>query len=495
MLLQEILNQVPGTELKGNPLVRILGISYDSRKVRDGHLFVAIKGEKTDGTQFIGEALGRGAVAVASERTVEVPAETAALRVPDERRFLARASGVFFRNPASELHLVAITGTNGKTTTSFLIHTIFRAAGLRSCLVGTLGMQIGDSPFPSERTTPECPDLLLFLRRAVIAGASHGALEVSSHALALKRVLGIKFAIGVFSNLTPDHLDFHGDMESYYQAKRLLFVPEGENRVHLAAVNIDDPWGERLAGEVPCPVLRYGFRSEANVRALDLRQGTSSSDLRIATPGGELSLRSGLIGRPNAYNILAAVSASIGLRIPLESVRAGIESSQGVPGRMERVDCGQPFTVVVDYAHTPDALEKALETLSQLPHRKIITVFGCGGDRDRKKRPLMGEIASRRSDRVIVTSDNPRTEDPERILSEIEPGLKSGGGNYSRIADRREAIGVALHEAGEGDVVLIAGKGHESYQVIGTEAFPFDDRSIAREILHELLDYRGARQK
>jgi UDP-N-acetylmuramoyl-L-alanyl-D-glutamate--2,6-diaminopimelate ligase len=329
----------------------------------------------------------------------------------------------------------------------------------------------------------------------VITGATHGALEVSSHALALKRVLGIKFAIGVFSNLTPDHLDFHNDMESYYQAKRLLFVPEGENRVDLAAVNIDDPWGERLAGEVPCPVLRYGFRSEANVRALDLRQGTRNSDLRIATPEGELSLRSGLIGRPNAYNILAAVSASIGLRIPLESVRAGIESSQGVPGRMERVDCGQPFTVVVDYAHTPDALEKALETLSQLPHRKIITVFGCGGDRDRKKRPLMGEIASRRSNRVIVTSDNPRTEDPERFLSEIEPGLKSGGGDYSRIADRREAIGVALHEAGEGDVVLIAGKGHETYQVIGTEAFPFDDRSIAREILHELLDYRGARQK
>ena len=306
--------------------------------------------------------------------------------------------------------------------------------------------------------------------------------------------------MGVFSNLTPDHLDFHRDMESYYRAKRLLFVPEGGNQLEVAAVNIDDPFGARLAGEIPCPVLRYGFGAGAEVRALDAAdrragvRGTgpiAGTDLRLATPRGELRVSSRLIGRPNAYNVLAACSAGLALDLEPDVLRRGLESLEGVPGRMERVDCGQPFTVVVDYAHTPDALEGALLTLAELPHRRIITVFGCGGDRDRAKRPVMGRIAATRSDVVIATSDNPRSEQPERILAEIQAGLDQGGAERHVMPDRREAIAAALERAELGDIVLIAGKGHETYQVVGDRSFPFDDRDVARRVLTGLGNTRG----
>jgi len=306
---------------------------------------------------------------------------------------------------------------------------------------------------------------------------------VSSHALALKRVFGTRFVIGVFSNLTPEHLDFHRDMESYYQAKRLLFLPEGENQVELAVINTDDPWGRRLASEVPCPVLCYGLSANAKVRVLGFHLQANGSDLRIATPKGDIQLRTRLIGRPNVYNVLAAVASAIGLGMELADIRSGIEELGGVSGRMELIDCGQPFIVAVDYAHTPDALEKALETLTHLPHGKIITVFGCGGDRDRTKRPVMGEIASRMSDYVFATSDNPRSESPAQILAEIEQGLQRGKAKYHLLVDRREAIATAISEAGQGDVVLIAGKGHEDYQILGNRTIPFDDRVVARDIL------------
>jgi UDP-N-acetylmuramoyl-L-alanyl-D-glutamate--2,6-diaminopimelate ligase len=492
MLLGEILAQIPRAEARGDLQVSVREVSYDSRVVEAGDLFVAMRGQKTDGNLHIRQAMDRGAVAIASEIEPDAPPRVVTVKVGDARKFLAQASQVFFRRPASQLTLVGITGTNGKTTTTYLVHAVFRQAGYKPCLVGTLGLKIADQPYPSHHTTPEAPDLLRFLRRALDEGCTHGALEVSSHALALKRVFGTRFVAGVFTNLTPDHLDFHGTMESYYGAKRLLFAPEGENGVELAAVNTDDAWGRRLVSETSCQVLSYGFGKKAQVRVLEFRNRVDGTDLRISTPRGELELATRLIGRANVYNVLAAVCVSVGLGLEFEHIRNGIEALQGVPGRMEAVDCGQSFTVLVDYAHTPDALEKALETISQLPHGKVITVFGCGGDRDKSKRPVMGGIAARLSDLVFATSDNPRSEDPKQILAEIEPGLQRGKARYRLIVDRGEAIVESIHSAQRGDVVLIAGKGHEDYQVIGSKTVPFDDRDVARQILTQIAREGGS---
>lgn len=490
MLLKELLGRVKEARLAGEGAIEVTGISYDSRTVVAGHLFVAIKGEKADGRRFIPQAVARGASAVAFEEPLACPVPF--IQIPDARKFLAQASHVLFDDPSSRLKLVGVTGTNGKTTTTYLIHSIFKEANLKSCLLGTIGMKVGDRSFSTKHTTPEAPDLDLLLRQSVDEGCTHGTLEVSSHALALKRVFGTQMAVAIFTNLTPDHLDFHHDMGSYYQAKRILFRPEGENRVDAAAINIDDPWGRRLASETDLSVIRYGYESGSDVRVIREELRIDGAALRIETPRGSLDLRTHLPGRPNTYNTLAAVSASIALGIGLSEICRGIESLEGVPGRMERVDCGQPFTVIVDYAHTPDALDRMLETIAQLPHRRILTVFGCGGDRDRTKRPVMGEIASRHSDCVLATSDNPRSEDPERILAEIEPGLRAGRSAYRLVTDRRAAIGEAVAMAQAGDVVLIAGKGHEDYQVIGDQLLPFDDRRVAREFLLKRPDVRGA---
>jgi UDP-N-acetylmuramoyl-L-alanyl-D-glutamate--2,6-diaminopimelate ligase len=491
MLLQELLDKIPGIALHGDSRTEVRGISYDSRQVKTGDLFVALRGEKTDGALFAEQAAARGAVALASDHDFPSKPGIPTLKVADARRFLAEASRVLFADPAARLRLVAITGTNGKTTTSCLVHTIFRQAGLRSCLIGTLGMKIGDQPFPSAHTTPEASDLTAFLRQALEAGCTHGALEVSSHALALKRVFGTHFAVGVFSNLTPEHLDFHHDMESYYRAKCLLFTPEGDNHIETAVINTDDPYGQRLSAEVPAPVVRYGFGSGADVRAHHCRTRIDGTDIRLVTPHGKLVIGTHLAGRPNIYNIMAAAGATLSLGVSPKDVQEGVKSLSYVPGRLEILRSGQNFTVIVDYAHTPDALEKLLETARQLSHGRMITVFGCGGDRDRKKRPLMGEIAARLSDMVVATSDNPRTEDPLQILAEIEPGLKRGQAPYRLQPDRREAIRSALSLARENDIVLIAGKGHEDYQIIGTQAFPFDDRLVAQELLHELRSAQG----
>ncbi len=491
MLLEKLLASFPEVASRGCLQVQIRGISYDSRHVKPGDLFVALRGEKTDGAFFLEEAIARGAAALASDRPLAVEPGPPILKVPDARRFLAEASRALFEDPASKMRLVAITGTNGKTTTSYLVDAIFRQAGLRSCLIGTLGMRIGDQPFPSDHTTPESSDLTVFLRQALQSGCTHGALEVSSHALVLKRVFGSRFAAGVFSNLTPEHLDFHHDMESYYQAKRLLFTPAGENRIETAVINTDDPYGQRLAKEAAAPVLSYGINPEAAIHPLASRLGVDGTDLRIQTPGGKLDVHTQLVGRTNIYNIMAATGACLSLGMQSDAIRKGIESMGGVPGRLEVVRGGQDYTVIVDYAHTPDALEKLLETVRQLTGGRIITVFGCGGDRDRKKRPVMGEIAARLSDTVIATSDNPRSEDPGQILAQIEPGLRRGPAPYRLLVERREAIRAALSSARKGDVVLLAGKGHENYQIIGTEVIRFDDREIARDLIQQLLNAQG----
>lgn len=486
MVLEELLARIPGVECLGDPQTRIEGIAYDSRRVKPGDLFVAIRGQKTSGVLFIREAIGRGAAVVASEQRSENEGEVPFLKVGDARRFLALAARIFWHDPASELKLAAVTGTNGKTTTIHLVGAMLSAAGLKTCMAGTLGMRIGEDLFPSERTTPESVDLISFLREAVTCGCTHGTLEVSSHALALKRVFGMKFSTGVFTNLTPDHLDFHGDMESYFSAKRLLFSVEGANRIDAAVLNADDPCSGRLADALPFPPLTYGLAETSDIHVLESQTRIDGTDVRLATPAGELRARAKLPGRPNVYNIMAATGTALTLGLSLEPIVHALESVRGVPGRMELVQAGQPFAVIVDYAHTPDALEKLLETVGRLPHQRVITVFGCGGDRDRTKRPVMGNIAVRMSDHVIITSDNPRTEDPLAILEEIRTGVDQGAATCELTPDRHEAIGKALAMARSGDVVVIAGKGHETYQVVGRKTVPFDDRAVAREWLAQL---------
>lgn len=485
MLLREAIEKIPDIDFSGNPDTEIRGIAYDSRLVREGDLFVAVKGEKADGAMFVPQAVARGAAAVAAEIRPETGAAVARLVVPDARRFLAEISRVFFRDPASRLNLAGITGTNGKTTTTHLLQSIYVQAGIPSCLAGTLGMRIGARRFPSERTTPEASDLMRFLSQALQEGCTHGTLEVSSHSLALKRVFGMKIRVGVFMNLTRDHLDFHGDMESYFQAKRLLFTPENGNQIETAVLNTDDPYGKRLKEEIRPRALGFGLGKPADIYPLEHRSRADGTDLILATPAGEVRVRSRLIGLPNLYNMMAAAGAALSQGIGLEAIRLGMEQLQGVPGRLERVEEGQDFTVIVDYAHSPDALENLLRTVSQLPHRKLITVFGCGGDRDKSKRPVMGEIAAALSDLVIATSDNPRTENPLDILKEIEAGLRKGPAPYQVIPDRRRAIESAVAMAQEGDVVVVAGKGHEDYQILGNQVIPFDDRKVAAELIRQ----------
>ena len=485
MLLRQLLAQIPGIEWTGDAAAEVRGISYDSRSVQKADLFVAIQGEKADGVRFIADAVLNGAIAVAAERKIDPGPQAVAITVPDARKFLAEISRNFYGDPSAQLKIAGITGTKGKTTTSYLMESIYRCAGLRSCLAGTIEMKIGDHRFHSSHTTPESSDLMKFLRQAVDENCTHGAIEVSSHALELRRVYKTRFAVGVFMNLTHDHLDFHGDMETYFKAKRILF--SADNGLESAVINTDDPYGKRLASEVQMPVLRFGFNEAAEIRALAYKSNSDGTDMECETPAGRIQFRLHLVGRPNVYNVMAATGASLCLGLDPEAIRAGVESLRGVPGRMELVDAGQDFSVIVDYAHSPDSLQNLLETVRQLPHKKLIVVFGCGGDRDRTKRPVMGEIAAKMSDFVFATSDNPRTENPLDILMEIEPGLRRGTAPYTIVPDRREAIASAISMAKRGDAVVIAGKGHENYQIIGSRVIPFDDRTLARELILENL--------
>ncbi len=498
MLLREALEQIPGMDLTRNLRnldVHINGISYDSRLVQKGNLFVAIKGEKTDGALFVEQAIERGAAAVASEQPLKPELQVVSFIVPDARSFLAAVSRIYYEDPAARLKLVGITGTNGKTTTSWIMDSIYSHTHIRSCLAGTLGMKIGTQIYPCERTTPEASDLTRFLHQAVADGCTHGVMEVSSHALVLKRVFGTKFAVGVFMNLTRDHLDFHKDMEAYFQAKQLFFSPENGNQIEAAVINTDDPYGKRLEKELQCPVLRFGFSRLAEIHVLDYQSSADGTDLDLVTPKGRIRYHSRLIGRPNVCNIMAATGAALFLGLDIEQIRGGVQALKEVPGRLELVDAGQDFSVIVDYAHSPDALENLLKTVSQIPHAKIITVFGCGGDRDRSKRPIMGDIAVKMSDLVIVTSDNPRSEDPLDILREIECGMQTGPEHYEIIPDRRQAIDHAVSIARKGDIVVIAGKGHENYQIIGSRRIWFDDREQARELIRQRTGLEQARKE
>ena len=465
-------------EVRGEPPGAIRALTYRAADARPGALHVCVPGLRVDGHDYAGEAVRRGAVALILERPLDLP--VAQLVVAAARPAMAAAAAAFFGHPSRELAVVGVTGTNGKTTTTFLIHSVLEAAGFQSGLLGTVQQRVGGAVEQVTRTTPESVDLQAVLRRMLDAGDRACAMEVSSHALHLQRVDCVDFACAAFTNLTQDHLDFHAGMEPYYLAKRRLF----ESDAWPAAVNLDDGYGRRLAGEaVSSPVISYAVHDrEALVRPQALEVGAAGAISLIAgTPRGGLPLDVRLRGHFNVENVLCAVAVGEALGLEHGAVRSGIAAVSGVPGRFEVVDAGQPFTVLVDYAHTPDSLENVLRAAREITAGRVICVFGCGGDRDRGKRPLMGEVARRLADRAIVTTDNSRSEDPARIAAEI-----TAGHAMEVELDRRSAIERALAAAAPGDLVVIAGKGHEQGQQFADRTVPFDDRSVAREALAAL---------
>ncbi|MDQ2869909.1 MAG: UDP-N-acetylmuramoyl-L-alanyl-D-glutamate--2,6-diaminopimelate ligase [Acidobacteriota bacterium] len=483
----DLLAVLPDAEIdRTAPEAEVSGVSHDSRTVSPGDLFVAIRGAKSDGAAHIPEAIARGAVAVASENPAPPGATVAWARVPNARRALALAAAELAGNPADRLVLAGVTGTNGKTTTATLLSALLERRYGRAGFLGTVGYRTGRRETEASRTTPDAAELQRLLAEMVENGVPAAAIEVSSHALALDRVAGCRFDVAVFTNLTRDHLDFHADMEEYFAAKAALFSLRKPGAA--AVINVDDPWGFRLASSAALPVVTTSSRgAEADVRAEGIRcdlAGTSFDLVRRSA--APLRLSSPLLGRFNADNLLSAAAAGLALGLSDEQVMEGCASVARVPGRLEPVEAGQPYRILVDYAHTPDALERLLLAVRELTDRKIVLVFGCGGDRDRGKRFPMGEIAGRLADIPIATSDNPRSEDPNAILADVAAGLAASGATKAlRIADRREAIRAAIDLANSGTVVVLAGKGHETTQVIGSEELPFDDRKVAAELAAE----------
>jgi UDP-N-acetylmuramoyl-L-alanyl-D-glutamate--2,6-diaminopimelate ligase len=467
---------VDGSEVRGEASTPVRGLSLRSDDVVPGDLFFCVPGRRADGHDFAPAAADAGAAALAVERWVDVALPQ--VRVAAVRPAMGPMAAAFHGDPSRDLAIVGITGTNGKTTTTYLLESVFRAAGRMPGVIGTTGVRVDGRPVPFPRTTPEAPDLQRLLRAMVEDRVAAVAMEVSSHGLDQGRVDGTHFACAVFTNLSQDHLDYHPTMEAYFQAKALLFDPA---RTAAAVVNADDAWGRRLADRVP-RTITYGLEADADLRAIDVV--VDGDGCRFAVAGRRM--RTPLRGRFNVWNCLAALAAARTVDIDDATAIAGIEAVTGVPGRVERVDVGQPFLVLVDYAHTPDGVANVLRAARPLADGRLIVVLGCGGDRDRAKRPLMGEAATSLADLAVVTSDNPRSEDPAAIIAEIEPGARAGGGAYVVEPDRRAAIRTALGAAGPGDVVVIAGKGHETGQEFADRTVPFDDRDVAREELRAL---------
>jgi UDP-N-acetylmuramoyl-L-alanyl-D-glutamate--2,6-diaminopimelate ligase len=487
MELSEVIRGIDVAGSSGPASPQISSLVYDSRKATPGSLFFALPGEQVDGARFANDAIARGSVAVASSqaRPGEIGTEMAWIRISPgkERRALALAAANFFGHPANGLQLVGVTGTNGKTTTAFLVDAILRAAGFTTGLVGTTGYRTPKGNRVGPNTTPESLDLQQMFREIRDAGGTHAVLETSSHALAMDRLWGCHFAVAIFTNLTRDHLDYHKTFENYFAAKRRLFEGTGAGAPAVAVINLDDPYAPRLEG-LARRTLTYGLKGMPEVTTRKFALTSNGLEFSAQTPAGKIEIRSPLVGRINVYNILAAVAAGIGLDIPADKIEQGIADLVMVPGRFERVDEGQPFLVVVDYAHTDDALRNLIATARELSTTgRIITVFGAGGERDRTKRPLMGEAAGSLSDLVVLTSDNPRSEDPLRIMNDVVVGLQKVNAKYRIEPDRERAIEIAMEEAWPGDIVLLAGKGHETYQVLKERSIEFDDRTKAREIL------------
>lgn len=475
--------------LTGDEDLSIVDVSHDSRRAGPGTLFVAIRGALLDAHKFIPQVMQQGAAGVISESERPEDFKGSWLQVTNVRRAMAQAAAEVHHHPSRELQLVGITGTNGKTTTAYLIASIPEAAGELAAMTGTVEYRIGKERSKAERTTPESTDMQRLLRRAVESGVKTAVMECSSQAMDFHRCDCLEYAVAVFSNLTRDHLDYHKTMENYWFAKQRLFDGRLGSRPKTSVINIDDPYGVELAASLQSEGLRvvsYGVRGAAEVTAINPKFSLDGMRFELRTAAGSREFHSPLVGPPHVYNTLAAVASGLALGYDLEVICRALATCTGAPGRFERVTHQGDFAVVVDYAHTDDALLNVLRTARAVTEGRIITVFGCGGDRDRSKRAPMGEAAGSLSDVVILTSDNPRTEDPERILADAEQGLRSTGKPYRKIADRREAIYEAVGTARSHDLVLIAGKGHEDYQIIGRDVFHFDDKEVAREALAQI---------
>lgn len=484
----ELAALVPGAVLGGDALAQIGAIFHDSRRQVENGLFVCIPGATVDGHDYIVQAAKNGAVCALVEREIAVPEGMARLKVADVRAAVRQIAPFFYDYPGRRMRLIGITGTNGKTTTSYLIRAILREAGFRVGLIGTIQAMIDDEALPVKNTTPDVVDLQGLLALMAERGARYAVMEVSSHALDQGRTAGCEFDTAVFTNVTQDHLDYHKTFENYIAAKAKLFALVGADgavkRGKAAVVNADDAAGVAMLAACSCSASTYGVRS-GDLRAEDIRVTAQGASFTVTGAFGRLPLALKITGIFNVYNTLAAVGAALAEGIAPKTIRAALEKCTGVPGRFELVDAGQDFSVIVDYAHTPDGLENILKTARQIAERRIITVFGCGGDRDRTKRPIMGRIAAELSDVVIATSDNPRTEDPEFILSQVEEGVLPAlaGKEHHKITDRRAAIFAAIRLAQPGDIVVIAGKGHETYQILKDRTIHFDDKEVAREAI------------
>jgi len=484
------LDLLKGAEIlaqSGNP--QVTGVEYDSRKVKPGDVFVAMKGDSSDGNRFIEQAIAAGAVAVVTDSNCKPGVAWA--RVSHGRPALAVVSANFYQHPAEKLAVTGITGTNGKSTTAFLLESILRAAGRESALLGTIEYHVAGKVLSAPHTTPEALELQRLFRRELEAGGTEVVMEVSSHALAQERTFGIPFDVSIFTNLTRDHLDYHRSMDEYFSAKRILFSGQGNRGPRVSVINVDDEYGMKLkkfctgAGS---EVITYGL-SGADFHVSKMEITLRGTRFQLITPDDSVAIVSPLIGRVNVYNILAACAAAYARACPIETIANGIANLSRVPGRFERVDGGQPFTVVVDYAHTDDALRNLSSLAREFVNQdggRVITLFGCGGDRDRSKRPLMGEAAGQGSDFVVLTSDNPRSEDPLAIINDAVVGLQRSGVKYDIEPDRRSAIRTAIAAAQPKDIVLLAGKGHERVQIVGNTSIPFEDRRVATEVLRDL---------
>jgi len=483
-------------QISGDTSGDVSSICYNSKKCEDGSLFVAICGHLSDGHDYIAEAIKGGAKYIVHEKDIYTKPQIVTIKVADSRQALCTLGKNFFRNPSSDLHITGITGTNGKTTVSYLLESIFKAAGLPVGVIGTVNYRFNGKIFPAPITTPESLDLQRMLREMANSGATHIILEVSSHSLDLKRVDSCEFDLGIFTNLSHDHLDYHHTMERYFLAKKILFQELLKNGKKMI-INGDDPWGQRLFKETGEKAMTFGIEKECDVLAENFSLSLKGIKGKIKEHHRNFTINSSMIGKFNLYNILAATAAASLLQIPEEYIQAGIENLKKIPGRLEKVSNPWQPSVFIDYAHTEDGLRRVLQNLSEFENERIITVFGCGGDRDRGKRPLMGNVAATLSNLAIITSDNPRTEDPLEIIKEIEKGVKGKTGTpikkylpedltgnfdekgYVIIPDRKEAIKLAIAIANISDIVLIAGKGHEDYQIIGDRRIPFNDKIIS----------------
>ncbi|MBN2408399.1 MAG: UDP-N-acetylmuramoyl-L-alanyl-D-glutamate--2,6-diaminopimelate ligase [Candidatus Aminicenantes bacterium] len=482
MKIKDLFKDIAGCHLNGDGEREVLGLAASSKEVKPGDLFAAIRGAKKDGFEFIEDAREKGAVAFLSDRPKPPRWTPAWIQTPDVRQALALAAANFYGHPSMALKVIGITGTKGKTTLTYLLESILQKAGFQPGVIGTINYRWPNAVLPAPRTTPEAPDLQRMMSEMLKQGVTHCLIEVSSHALDLKRVWGVHFDIAVFTNLNAEHLDYHASMEDYFEAKKRLFFLNAKKRT--AIVNLDDPWGNKLMAELPLTTISFGLEPAAIVRAGQTRFAETGIRAEVDYPGGQVEIDSALLGRHNLYNILAAVATGLALNIPAPAIKDGISALKAIPGRLEKVENALGLHIFVDYAHTDQAMRSLLEAVRGLKPQRILLVFGAGGDRDRAKRPRMGEVAASLADQTFITSDNPRSEDPLAIIAEIERGFTGKGAkNYTIVPDRKEAIARALATARKGDYVLIAGKGHENYQILKDEIISFDDIDVVRSIL------------